>query len=194
MLAVRARSRVVRHATNQSNWRAAKCSGSNLCSGAGHVAGIFFPQAIRLGCPVEATCSPEVERQVACWERCARPIRWVWQGQVEEVVQELARLVESVDERRRETLRESLTYLTNNAGRMKYPEDRQAGLPITTTLIESTIKQIKGTDERNRKVLATGSRTPAPTLRRPNQRNRSAGHLLAKTPCPSNRLPQIPDQ
>ena len=43
------------------------------------------------------------------------------------------------------------TYLTNNANRMKYDEYRRAGLPITTTLIESTINQtnprMKGTEK-----------------------------------------------
>lgn len=87
----------------------------------------------------------------SCWARCERWIRWVWQGNVKQVIHELARLMESVDERSRETLQESLTYLTNNASRMRYHEYRQAGLPITTTLIESTIKQInrrmKGTEK-----------------------------------------------
>jgi hypothetical protein len=46
---------------------------------------------------------------------------------------------------------EEPAYLTNNASRMRYHEHRQASLPITTTLIESTIKQInrrmKGTEK-----------------------------------------------
>ena len=88
---------------------------------------------------------------IACWERCERWIRWVWQGKVQQVIGELAPLVEAADEPVRETLRESLTYLTNNSSRMLYDEYRQAGLPITTTIIESTIKQLnrrmKGTEK-----------------------------------------------
>lgn len=87
----------------------------------------------------------------SCWQRCGRWIRWVWRGDVEQVIDELALLVESADPGSRETLQESLTYLTHNAPRMRYHEYRQAGLPITTTLIESTIKQInrrmKGTEK-----------------------------------------------
>lgn len=87
----------------------------------------------------------------ACWERCARWIRSIWQGQVRDVIRELAELPPAADERDGETLQTSLTYLTNNAGRMQYPKYRQQGLPITTALIESTIKQInrrmKGTEK-----------------------------------------------
>jgi len=89
---------------------------------------------------------------LSCWQRCGRWIRWVWQGQVRQVIDELTSLVATADEpRSRETLQQSLTYLTNNADRMRYHDYRQAGLPITTTLIESTIKQLnrrmKGTEK-----------------------------------------------
>jgi len=87
----------------------------------------------------------------ACWHRCRRWITWVWEGEVQQVIDELKRLVDMAGEQVPEKLGESLTYLTNNASRMKYNEYRQAGLPITTTLIESTIKQIsrrmKGTEK-----------------------------------------------
>lgn len=93
--------------------------------------------------------TPDME---ACWQRCQLWITWVWQGQVQRVIDELTPLVEAAaSERSRETLQESLTYLTNNASRMHYDEYRRQGLPITTTLIESTIKQIsrrmKGTEK-----------------------------------------------
>ena len=95
---------------------------------------------------IEST--PDME---ACWHRCRRWITWVWKGEVQQVVDELKRLVEMAGEQIPEKLGESLTYLTNNASRMKYDEYRQAGLPVTTTLIESTIKQInrrmKGTEK-----------------------------------------------
>lgn len=87
----------------------------------------------------------------SCWQRCQRWITWVWQGKVQRVIEELVPLLESANEPCRETLQESLTYLTNNAPRMRYDEYRKAGLPITTTLIESTIKQVnrrmKGTEK-----------------------------------------------
>ena len=89
---------------------------------------------------------------VSCWQRCKRWITWVWQGKVRQVIAELSTLVESAsEEQSRKILQEGLTYLSNNAQRMRYHEYRQAGLPITTTIIESTIKQIgrrmKGTEK-----------------------------------------------
>ena len=45
----------------------------------------------------------------------------------------------------------SLNYLTNQRERMKYQEYRQEGLPLTSSPMESTIKQlnrrIKGTEK-----------------------------------------------
>jgi hypothetical protein len=50
-----------------------------------------------------------------------------------------------------DAIRRAITYLTNNAERMKYMEYRLAGLPITTSPVESTQKQIskriKGTEK-----------------------------------------------
>lgn len=87
----------------------------------------------------------------SCWQRCQRWITWVWQGKVQRVIEELTPLVESAHEPSRATLQESLTYLMHNATRMRYDAYRKAGLPITTTLIESTIKQVnrrmKGTEK-----------------------------------------------
>jgi len=40
-----------------------------------------------------------------------------------------------------------LGYLRNQRGRMKYAEYRRAGLPITTSHVESTIKRVKGTEK-----------------------------------------------
>ena len=45
----------------------------------------------------------------------------------------------------------ALTYLRNNAGRMKYDEYRQQGLPITSSYVERAVKQfnrrVKGTEK-----------------------------------------------
>ncbi len=43
---------------------------------------------------------------------------------------------------RRQTVEETLTYVTNNRERMRYPEYRRLGLPISSAPVESTIKQI----------------------------------------------------
>ena len=84
---------------------------------------------------------------------------WIWQGQVTRVIAALtdhqARLgtpppqAEANDPRCR--VARALTYYTNNQMRMKYPQYRQQGLPLTSSHIESTIKQInariKGTEK-----------------------------------------------
>lgn len=76
----------------------------------------------------------------------------VWQGDVGEVIEELARHsrlvglppqdqdVEESDPRR--VLAETLTYLRNNQGRMDYPLYRRERLPVTSALVESLVKEV----------------------------------------------------
>lgn len=87
-----------------------------------------------------------------CW-------REIWQGEVRRVIAALAghqeRLgtpppdTEANDPRCR--VARAVTYYTNNQSRMNYPDYRRQGLPITSSHIESTIKQvnarIKGTEK-----------------------------------------------
>lgn len=92
--------------------------------------------------------TPDME---TCWHRYRQWVAWVWKGEVQHVIDQLQQLITATDGEAGDKLRESLTYLTNNADRMRYHEYRQTGLPITTTLIESTVKQInrrmKGTEK-----------------------------------------------
>jgi hypothetical protein len=83
----------------------------------------------------------------------------LWQGRLDEIVDELAghsqsfgpppKDAEESDPRR--VLAETLTYLRNNALRMNYPRYRRDGLPVTSALIESLVKEInyrvKGTEK-----------------------------------------------
>ena len=57
------------------------------------------------------------------WPVYCQWAQWIWSGQVERVI-------------------EALRYLTNQKSRMRYDEYRRQGLPITSSHIESTIKQI----------------------------------------------------
>jgi hypothetical protein len=87
-----------------------------------------------------------------CWTLCQAWIPWVWQGKVERVIAALDRLIETAaDAAALEQLRESRGYLHNNRHRMDYAAYRRQGLPITTALMESTVKQInrrmKGTEK-----------------------------------------------
>ena len=79
-----------------------------------------------------------------------RWITWVWQGQVSQVIAEVAARAaelgpppdEAGDSDARQIVAATLTYLVNRQSRMNYPDYRRRGLPITSSHIESTIKQI----------------------------------------------------
>jgi len=88
--------------------------------------------------------------------------RWarvIWQGRVGEVLSELTIYQErlgapppdaSADDPRQRIAR-AVTYYTHHRSRMNYPEYRRLGLPITSSLMESAIKQlsrrVKGTEK-----------------------------------------------
>ncbi len=87
-----------------------------------------------------------------CWQRYCKWITATWAGKVSGILPEIERLVADTEPGdRRATLEDCYTYLRNNAPRMRYDEYRRLGLPITTALGESKIKQInrrmKGTEK-----------------------------------------------
>ncbi len=79
-----------------------------------------------------------------------RWIQWVWSGQVATILPELATHSAALgepppgcaDSDPRNLIFEALRYLRNNASRMRYDDYRRRGLPIMTSAVESTIKQI----------------------------------------------------
>ncbi len=93
------------------------------------------------------------------WQAYVTWMTLCWQGRVGEVIADLeARLacLEPFDgplppTDPREALRRTLTYLKNNASRMNYPAYRQQGLPVSSSMVESLIKEInyrvKGTEK-----------------------------------------------
>jgi hypothetical protein len=93
------------------------------------------------------------------WERYTHWLRGCWQGRVSDVLIELdaeqERLGEAPEDAEatdpRVVLSRARGYLRNNAARMKYPEYRKAGLPVTSSWVESLIKEInyrvKGTEK-----------------------------------------------
>jgi hypothetical protein len=93
------------------------------------------------------------------WDRYARWLRSCWQGRVPEVLigldAEQERIGVAPDDAEatdpRVVLSRARGYLRNNADRMKYPEYRKAGLPVTSSWVESLIKEInyrvKGTEK-----------------------------------------------
>jgi hypothetical protein len=92
-------------------------------------------------------CSATIEDG---WALYVRWLGLVWSGDVSQVIEAL-KLLAADREESLEAVNRAITYLSNNASRMKYAEYRRAGLPITTSLVESTQKQInyriKGTEK-----------------------------------------------
>ncbi len=84
------------------------------------------------------------------WTVYERWIQWVWSGDVAQVIAALAvRQAElgmpAKDEAEgnpRAVVARALTYLQNNKDRMRYQEYRRQGLPITSSYVESAVKQI----------------------------------------------------
>jgi hypothetical protein len=95
--------------------------------------------------------------RAAGWACYRQWIAWVWQGQVTQVITALQERQAELglpenDEPEgspRQVLARTLTYLNNQQGKMHYDAYRRQGLPITSSLMESAVKQI------NRRVKGT---------------------------------------
>jgi len=95
----------------------------------------------------------------AGWEVYVRWIGWGWQGQVAKVIQELEQRQaelgmpagEESESSPKQVVADALGYLRNNQHRMRYDDYRRLGLPITSSHVESTVKQfnrrVKGTEK-----------------------------------------------
>lgn len=85
-----------------------------------------------------------------CWQRYCRWMPAVWLGEVSRILPELEHLIAQPENPEcRAALQDCHMYLNNNTPRMRYDEYRRRGLPITTALGESKMKQI------NRRVKGT---------------------------------------
>jgi hypothetical protein len=93
----------------------------------------------------------------AGWECYRQWIGWVWQGQVAQVIAALeGRQSElglpekgEAETSPRQVVATTLTYLRNHQDKMRYDEYRRQGLPLTSSLMESVVKQV------NRRVKGT---------------------------------------
>jgi len=93
------------------------------------------------------------------WGLCTDWMRTCWQGGVSGVIAELTDwlaaggpLPEDIaEDDPREIVRRSLGYLANNRQRMNYPDYRRWGLPVTSTLMESLIKEMNYRVKRSEK-------------------------------------------
>ncbi len=95
--------------------------------------------------------------RAAGWACYQQWIQWVWQGQVAKVLTALAARQAELglpqegepETSPRPVVARALTYLRNQQDKMRYDEYRRQGLPITSSLMESVVKQI------NRRVKGT---------------------------------------
>ena len=95
--------------------------------------------------------------RAAGWACYRQWIGWVWQGQVAQVLTALQERQADLglpeegepETSPRQVVARTLTYLGNQQGKMRYDEYRRQGLPITSSLMESVVKQV------NRRVKGT---------------------------------------
>ncbi|MCA9219377.1 MAG: hypothetical protein KDA71_03555 [Planctomycetales bacterium] len=95
----------------------------------------------------------------AGWEMCLKWIELCWKGDVLEVIGQLEAeqlelgqpAEEAAEDDPQLKLKEMIIYLQNNVSRMDYPSYRQQGLPTSSCLIESQVKEmnhrIKGSEK-----------------------------------------------
>ena len=137
------------------------------------------------------------------WSQYLVWMRGAWQGDVVQVLEELqARQTkcgvpdkDMPDSDPRRILATTINYLENNQDRMKYPEYRQAGLPVTTAWMESLVKEVnyrvKGTEmfwndpDGAEAILQVRAASLCDD-------ERLAKHLRSRAGCPFTRRPKSP--
>jgi hypothetical protein len=93
----------------------------------------------------------------AGWEDYCRWAQWLWSGETDELIEAVANRAAELgaptendpEASPRQVAVKVLGYLRNQRSRMRYHEYRRLGLPITSSHVESTIKQV------NRRVKGT---------------------------------------
>lgn len=87
------------------------------------------------------------------WEVYQQWIAWVWQGEVEQALEAMRQRLGELTggSKEAESVGKSLGYLEGQKGRMDYAQYRKQGLPIMSSVMESTVKQmgrrVKGTEK-----------------------------------------------
>ena len=93
------------------------------------------------------------------WSIYEQWIRWVWYGEVAQVIAALAQrqlelgmpTAEDGETNPRQVVARTLAYLQNHQEQMRYAAYRRLGLPITSSYVESAVKQfnqrVKGTEK-----------------------------------------------
>jgi hypothetical protein len=137
------------------------------------------------------------------WDQYLVWMRGAWQGEISQVLEELRQWqtklgkppADAPHQDPRVILATTTTYLENNRDRMKYPEYRQAGMPVTTAWMESLVKEmnyrVKGTEmfwndpEGAEAILQVRAAALCDDDRLPK-------HLGTRPGCPFTRRPTSP--
>ena len=137
------------------------------------------------------------------WTQYLAWMRGCWQGEVGQVLNELSKWQSKLGEPPpqasntdpRKIVATTITYLENNRQRMKYPEYRQAGLPVTTAWMESLVKEVnyrvKGTEMfwNNPEGAEAILQVRAASL---SDDERLSKYLRTRPGCPFTRRPKLP--
>lgn len=137
------------------------------------------------------------------WTQYLAWMRGCWQGEVGQVLNELSKWQSKLGEPPpqasntdpRKIVATTITYLENNRQRMKYPEYRQAGLPVTTAWMESLVKEVnyrvKGTEMfwNNPEGAEAILQVRAAAL---SDDGRLSKYLRTRPGCPFTRRPKLP--
>jgi hypothetical protein len=101
------------------------------------------------------------------WRQYVEWLRARWQGRVAEVIAQLrgwqgrvgrpppGEELAATDPRR--AVAEALSYFGHNEGRMKYPEYRRQGLPVTSSLVESLVGEVNARVKSKQKYWNRGA-------------------------------------
>lgn len=109
----------------------------------------------------------------AGWASYQEWIMWVWQGKVAKVIEALrvrqAEVgmpgAEDGETSPARVISKTVTYLENQQDKMKYDEYRKQGMPITSSLMESTVKQINQRVKGSEKFWSEAGSEPVLQLR-----------------------------
>src|SRR5262249_50697971 len=143
------------------------------------------------------------EKAADAWGQYLAWMRGAWQGDVAQVLEELrawqtkrgAPPDDAPEGDPRKVLAKTITYLSHNRERMRYPEYRRAGLPVTTAWMESLVKEmnyrVKGTE------MFWNDPAGAEAILQVRAAalcddERLATHLRTRLGCPFTRRPKAP--
>jgi hypothetical protein len=106
-----------------------------------------------------AACAARGKATAAAWGLYERWLRLAWSGEVASLLGQMRQASARLgappkgcgDDDPSQVMAEAVGYVSNNQERMDYPRYRRLGLPISSAMVESTIKQmnrrVKGTEK-----------------------------------------------